>query len=430
MSGNDTSRIPGFYKLSPDERVTALQAAGANIVRAAWRDEGLRLQDADLMVENVIGTFSLPNAVAVNFCIDGIDRLVPMVVEEPSVVAAVSNMARLARRSGGFVTEASADVMIGQLQLTNVQDPAATVAKLEDAREELLAHAAGIHPRLVARGGGIRGIDVRHVVYDEPGFPREDMVVLHIHLDCVDAMGANMVNTVVERLAPLVEGISGEQVGLKILSNLADQRLARATVRIDPKHLSTGDLKGEEVAERIASAWRFAWADPYRAATHNKGVMNGIDAVALATGNDWRAIEAGAHAWCARDGHYRPMTTWRYEDGALVGTIEVPVQFGTVGGTIRVHPTVQANLALLGAEKANDLARVAVAVGLAQNLGALKALATEGIQAGHMRMHARTVAATAGATTAEVPRVATALCAKRDYSVAYAERVLGELRGG
>ena len=430
MSGNETSRIPGFYKLSPDERVKALQDAGADIALAPWRDEGLRLQDADLMVENVIGTFSLPNAVAVNFCIDGADRLVPMVVEEPSVVAAVSNMARLARRSGGFVTESSSDIMIGQLQLSNVQAPAEAVSKLEAARDELLAQAATIHPRLVARGGGMRGIDVRHVVYDEPGYPREDMVVLHIHLDCVDAMGANMVNTVVEHLAPLVEGITGEQVGLKILSNLADKRLAKATVRIDPKYLSTATLKGTEVAERIASAWRFAWADPYRAATHNKGVMNGIDAVALATGNDWRAIEAGAHAWCARDGHYRPMTTWRFDGDMLVGSIELPVQFGTVGGTIRVHPTVQANLALLGAEKANDLARVAVAVGLAQNLGALKALATEGIQAGHMRMHARTVAATAGATTAEVPRVAMALCAKRDYSVAYAERVLGELRGG
>lgn len=425
-----SSRIPGFYRLQPDQRYEALGRAGAELAPVGvWRDSGLELQDANLMVENVLGTFSLPNAVAVNFHIDGADRLVPMVVEEPSVVAAVSNMARLARRSGGFSTHATQGIMIGQLQLVNVAEPAKVIATLQGAREQLMSIAAGIHPRLEARGGGIRDIVVRHVVYEEPGFPREDMVVLHIHLDCVDAMGANMVNTVVERLAPEVEALTGEQVGLKILSNLADQRLARAEVRIPAETLTTDELDGTEVAAGIAAAWRFAWADPYRAATHNKGVMNGIDAVALATGNDWRAIEAGAHAWCARDGHYRPMTVWRFDGKVLVGTIELPMQFGTVGGPIRVHPTVQANLKLLGATTANDLSRVAVAVGLAQNLGALKALSTEGIQVGHMRMHARTVAATAGATPEEVPAVSRRLCAAKDYSVAFATQVLRELRG-
>ena len=256
------------------------------------------------------------------------------------------------------------------------------------------------------------------------------MVVLQFLLDCVDAMGANMVNSVAEELAPHVELITGETVGLRILSNLATYRLTRAFVRIDPVALETDSLPGEEVARGIAAAWRFAWADPYRAATHNKGVMNGIDAVAVATGNDWRALEAGAHAWCARDsGPYRPMTIWRMgQDGRLNGSIEIPTQFGTVGGPLRVHPKAQANLRLMGCRGARDLAAVAVSVGLIQNLGALRALATEGIQAGHMRMHARSVAAGVGATRAEIPRVVAALCAAKDFSDELAARTLAELR--
>jgi hydroxymethylglutaryl-CoA reductase len=425
-----SSRIPGFYRLPPAERLAKLEGAALDDAAATvYRGEGLTIEDADLMVENVIATFALPNAVAVNFLINGRDRLVPMVVEEPSVVAAVSNMARLARASGGFGAETDDSVMIGQIQLDDVADPAATIAALRRAEPDLQAVAQQVHPRLVERGGGFRGFEFLERTYDEPGHPREHMVVIHVLLDCVDAMGANMVNTLCERLAPYVEAATGERVGLKILSNLADKRLARAWVDLDPEVLGTEHLVGSEVAERMASAWRFAWADPYRATTHNKGVMNGIDAVAIATGNDWRAIEAGAHAWCARDGTYRPMTTWRVtSEGRLRGELEIPMQFGTVGGPIRVHPTVQSNLKLLGASTARDLASVAAAVGLAQNMGALRALATEGIQAGHMRMHARTVAATAGASGNEVAWVCARLCEEGDFSVQRAEQLLAERR--
>lgn len=381
------------------------------------------------MVENVISTFALPNAVAMNFLINGKERVVPMVVEEPSVVAAVSNMARLTRDAGGFHADADRSVMIGQVQLMEVADPDATVAALEAALPELEQVASAVHPRLVEHGGGLRGMRVRRVTYDEPGHPIEHMVVLHFLLDCADAMGANMVNTVAETLAPLVESVTGETVGLRILTNLAAKRLARARVMLEPRHLGTPDMDGQEVARRIAAAWRFAWADPYRAATHNKGVMNGIDAVAIATGNDWRAIEAGAHAWCCRDGQYRPMTRWEIDaEGRLHGTITLPLQFGTVGGPIRVHPTVRSNLSLLEATGAPDVAAIAAAVGLAQNLGALRALATEGIQMGHMRMHARTVAASAGARGDEVPRVAARLVASGDFSVESATKLLRTVR--
>ena len=425
-----TSRIPGFYRLDPDQRLAALLSNGAIDGRdaVAYAGPGLTLDDANLMIENVVSTFALPNAVAVNFLINGRDRLVPMVVEEASVIAAVSNMARLARPGGGFHVEADEPVMIGQVQVMAVADPEACVARLTEALPRLEVIARHVHPRLAERGGGIRGLEVRRVTYDEPGQPREEMVVLHVHVDCRDAMGANLVNTLCERLAPHVEQITGETVGLRILSNLADRRLARARVRLRATHLGTADMDGDEVARGIVAAWRFAWADPYRAATHNKGVMNGIDAVALATGNDWRAIEAGAHAWACRDGQYRPMTTWRYEDGILHGSLELPLQFGTVGGPIRLHPTAQANLRMLAVESAQELAAIAAAIGLAQNLGALRALATEGIQAGHMRMHARCVAATAGARAGEVELVTARLVESRDFSASYAEQVLAGLR--
>ncbi|MCB9687130.1 MAG: hydroxymethylglutaryl-CoA reductase, degradative [Alphaproteobacteria bacterium] len=423
-----SSRIPGFYKLHPDERLRALEAFGVvTDDLSPWRS-GLSLEAADLMVENVVSTFSLPCGVAVNFLIDGRERVVPMVVEEPSVVAAVSNVARLVRKDGGFRTSSDPSHMIGQVQLMAVRDPADTVARLQEALPRLREEARGVHPRLEERGGGLVSFEVRHVAYDEPGHVREDMVVLQFVLDVADAMGANMVNTLAERLAPTVAEVTGEQVGLRILSNLADRRLSRARVTVSPASLQTEDLDGMEVAERIAAAWRFAWADPYRAATHNKGVMNGIDAVAVATGNDWRAIESGAHAFAARDGHYRPLTRFELVDGKLEGSIEVPLQIGTVGGPIRVHPTVKANLGLLGVTGARELSGIVAAVGLAQNLGALKALATDGIQAGHMRMHARTVAATAGAEPHEVAAVTRELCRKHDFSVEHAAEVLRRLR--
>ena len=426
------SRMPGFYRLSPEHRLDALVEAGAIELHVAhaYLNGGLSVEGAGHMVENVIGTYSLPNAVAVNLLVNHEDRVVPMVVEEPSVVAAVSNMARLTRASGGVMAESDPSEMIGQIQLADVPDAAHTGQLLRAHLAELQELASAVHPRLTERGGGIRDLEVRELLYDEPGFPREEMVVLHFVLDCVDAMGANMINTVAERLAPRMEAITGQRVSLRILSNLADRRCSRARVRIDPAHLDTDDQDGRDVAARIASAWRFAWADPYRAATHNKGVMNGIDAVAVATGNDWRAIEAGAHAFAARSGTYCPLTTWRIaDDGFLVGEIEVPLQFGTVGGLIRNHPTAQANLQLLGDRGARDLSSIAAAVGLVQNLGALRALASEGIQAGHMRMHARSVAAGAGARPDEVSAVVEHLVSEKDFSPECALRVLTTLRG-
>jgi len=425
-----SSRIPGFYRLDPDERLQALADAAelADGDLTIYREGGLDLDSADVMVENVIGTFGLPNAVGCNFRINGEDRLVPMAVEEPSVVAAVSNMARVVRRSGGFTVDADRSVMIGQVQLMDVADPQATAATLRAALPQLTAIADAVHPRLSEYGGGLKGLEVRTLTYDEPGHPVEHMVVLHVHLDCADAMGANMINTLCEHLAPHVEAITGETVGLRILSNLADRRLARARCALHVDTLTFHDLSGADLARRIAAAWRFAWADPYRATTHNKGVMNGIDAVAIATGNDWRAIEAGAHAWCCRDGQYRPMTRWEFKDDHLHGSIEIPLQVGTVGGPIKVHPTVQANLRLLDVRGARDLAGIMAAVGLAQNLGALRALASEGIQAGHMRMHARTVAATAGAVGDEIPRVTARLVEEKTFSVPFARRILEALR--
>ncbi len=428
-----SSRIPGFYRLPPEARLSAIEDRIGSLQPrdlASWKGAGLDLTVADMMVENVIGTFGLPNAVAVNFLINGREVLVPMVVEEPSVVAAASNMARLTRIAGGIWAEADPSVMIGQVQVSPAGDAAAAAAALEAALPELEALARGVHPRLAERGGGLRGMAVRRLRYDEPGERPEELVVLHFYLDCADAMGANMVNTVAEALGPLVERITGEPVGLQILSNLADRRLARARVTLRPEHLDCGDIIGEELARAIASAYRFAYADPYRAATHNKGVLNGIDAVCLATGNDWRAVEAGAHAYAARDGQYRSLTRWKLlDDGGLRGSIELPMAVGTVGGPIRVHPTVRANHKLLGEPRARELAAIIAAVGLAQNLGALRALATEGIQQGHMRMHARSVAATAGAGPEQVAAVAARLAEAGDYSLDFARRVLGELRG-
>ena len=424
------SRIPRFYELHPDDRLAALVERGLISSQQAThlREDSLDLQAANLMIENVVGTFSLPNAVAVNFLIDDQDRIVPMVVEEPSVLAAVSNMARVARSGGGFYTEIDDGVMIGQVQIPNVQDPETCTRQLQEALPHLMEVTRGVHPRLEERGGGLRGFEVRQVRYEEPGQAHEDIVVLHFHLDCVDAMGANMVNTIAEHLAPHVESITGQRVGLRILSNLADQRLARARVRLDVSQLAPDPETGGEVARRIAEAWRFAWADPYRAATHNKGVMNGIDAVALATGNDWRAVEAGAHAFAARSGQYRPLTRWSLDGDHLIGQIEVPLQMGTVGGPIRIHPTVRANLELMGVQTARELSSVTAAVGLAQNLGALRALATEGIQEGHMRMHARVVAANAGATSDEIAHVVSQLVNAREFSMERAKQTLEELR--
>lgn len=433
-----SSRIPGFYRLSVEERLEAVAARRglSEPDRRSFR-EGLAPAIAEAMIENVVGTFGLPCGVAVNLLLNGEDRLVPMVVEEPSVVAAVSNMARLTRAAGGLRADSDPDVMIGQVQITDLPDgePAgAAAARLRAAAPRLEAACRGVHAQLESLGGGLRGFEVRELRYEEPGWPVEDMLVLHFFLDCRDAMGANMVNTLAERLAPLAAEITGGTAGLRILSNLADRRLVRASVRLPVELLEDGATPGLAVAKKIASAWRFAWADPWRAATHNKGIMNGIDAVAIATGNDWRAIEAGAHAWAAHGGQYRPLSTWRVvEDdrgAALTGEIALPMQVGTVGGPIKVHPTVQANHRIAGVRGAADLGMLMAATGLIQNLGALRALAMEGIQEGHMRMHARTVALTAGATAAEIPVIVAQLHALNSYTVDQARALLIGLRAG
>jgi hydroxymethylglutaryl-CoA reductase len=426
-----SSRIPGFYKLSPGARREAIAAVtdlcGSDLT--GLDAQALTLQSADLMVENVIGTFALPLGVGMNFLINGRDVVIPMAVEEPSVVAAASNMARIVRKAGGFHADCDPSEMVGQVQLVDVGDTQDTIAKIEAHRTDLETLIASVHPQLESFGGGFRGMSVRAISYDEPGEVAEKMVVLEFVLDCADAMGANMINTVAERLAPDLAKITGEKVGLRILTNLAHRRLARASCTIPAAMFDGETLSGREVIEGIASAYRFAWADPWRAATHNKGIMNGIDPVVIATGNDWRAIEAGAHAWAARDGQYRSLSRWTVKDDCLHGSIELPMQVGTVGGTLKSHPTAAASMKILGNPGARELAGIIATVGLAQNLGALRALTTEGIQKGHMRMHARHVAAGAGATGAEVDAVVQTLCDSGDFTEARARTALDEIRG-
>lgn len=431
-----TSRLAGFYKLSLAQRVQALVEQG----RLCPEDAALLLSEspslpkhvADSMIENVIGVCPLPMGLGTNFLINGREVLVPMVVEEPSIVAAVSHSALLVRQSGGFQAEMDASIMIGQIQLLGCRDAQLARAQILERRGALLEAANALHPNLIARGGGARGLEVRVLEAPEgPGVPEayRQMVIVHLLVDTCDAMGANLINTMAEGIAPMIEEITGGAVHLRILSNLADRRLARATCRIPMELLQWKGFSGEEVAEGIVGASLFAEVDPYRAATHNKGVMNGVDAVALATGNDWRAIEAGAHAFCCRDGAYRPMATWRLDGDALVGRLEIPLQIGTVGGPIKLHPVVQAAYQILGFQNVRELGQVMAAVGLAQNLGAIKALATVGIQSGHMALHARCVAATAGARGDEIERVATQMIDEGEIKVHCATRILAELRG-
>jgi hydroxymethylglutaryl-CoA reductase len=393
MTGNGASgsRITGFSRLGQRERLATL-AAGAGLPgREALESligPPLSFDVADHMIENAIGVFGLPFGVGLNFQVNGRDRIVPMAVEEPSVVAAASSAARLARASGGFAADADPACMIGQIHVIGVPDLPAARARLAEAIPRLLATADAAQPNMVRRGGGARAIELREL----SAGPCGPVLVLHLVVDVGDAMGANIVNTMVEAIAPDVVAESGGEARLCILSNLADRRLARASVRMPFEVLRTDALEGEEVARRVVEAWALAAADPYRATTHNKGVMNGIDAVAIATGNDWRGIEAGAHAWAARSGHYGPLTTWSIDAGALRGEIELPLAVATVGGHLELNPRARLSLRVLGAESARDLAAVMAAVGLGQNFAALRALVTDGIQRGHMALHARGLA--------------------------------------
>ncbi len=421
------SRIPGFYRLDLDGRHGELrERLGLTEDDLAILRDGSSLdaERADKMVENCVGVFGLPIGVGLNFTVNQTDYVVPMVVEEPSVVAAVSNMAKVVRSNGGFVADADPGIMIAQVQVVNVPDRLAATKALERAEAQLVALANSKNPNMVARGGGAHGIELRW--FEAP----HEMLVLHLLVDCVDAMGANAVNTMAEGIAPLVEELTGGRVYLRILSNLADRRRARASCRVAEESLATRNFTGAEVAEGIVQAYRFAAVDPYRAATHNKGVMNGIDAVAIATGNDWRGVEAGAHAYAAREGRYTSLTRWWREAGHLCGEIELPMAIGTVGGSTRVHPTVGVLRKILGVETARELAMVMAAVGLSQNMGALKALATEGIQRGHMSLHARQAALAAGVQGGLVDEVAARLVQSGTIKVDAAREILNAIERG
>lgn len=416
------SNLSGLRHMSPAQRLATISQAMqlGDDHRLALEGHALDLTTADGMIENVIGRFELPLGVATNFQINGRDYLVPMAVEEPSVVAAASFMAKLVRDNGGFTTTSTDPIMRGQIQLLQVPDAVAAKAALLDAEAQIVALANTHDKALQALGGGCIGIEVHHFADTAVGA----MLVLHLLVDVRDAMGANTVNTKAELVAPLAEQISGGTARLRILSNLADRRLASARVTLDPDTLGTTDYSGEDVARGIVEACAFAEVDPYRAATHNKGIMNGIDPVVLATGNDWRAIEAGAHAWAAHQGRYTALTRWRIEHGQLCGQIEMPMAVGLVGGATRTHPAARAALALLQVETASELAEVIVAVGLAQNMAALRALATEGIQRGHMALHARNIAIAAGAQGEQISQVAAQLVALGDISVDAAIRIM------
>ena len=424
------SRLPNFRTLTPAQRfehiahVAELSDDERSLIA---RPGALSVERANGMVENVIGTFELPFAVASNFQINGRDVLVPMVVEEPSVVAAASFMAKLARDCGGFETSSTGPLMRAQVQVIGISDPQGARMALLRHRAEILEMANSRDKILIGLGGGCRDIEV-HVF---PDTPRGPMVVMHLIVDVRDAMGANTVNTMAESVSPLVEKLTGGTVRLRILSNLADLRLARARVRLTPEVLATRERSGEEMVEGVIDAYTFAAVDPYRAATHNKGIMNGIDPVIVATGNDWRAVEAGAHAYACRSGRYTSLTTWEKDNsGALVGTIEMPIPVGLVGGATKTHPLAQLSIKLLGVTSAQALGEVAVAVGLSQNLGALRALATEGIQRGHMALHARNMALLAGAVGHEIDVVAKRMAAEHDVRTDRAAALLAELRRG
>lgn len=417
-----TSVFSGFYKLSPEERRNkAADFAGLSQedISILQTESALSMEGADRMVENVIAIMPIPLGVAVNFCINGTDYIIPMATEEPSVIAAASNMARLCRENGGFRTSNTGAMMIAQIQAVGIQDVYGARLRIFENRERLIAVANEKDPFLVGVGGGMKDLDVR--IVDTGAGP---MVITHIIVDTKDAMGANTVNTMAEALAPLIEEITGGKVYLRILSNLADRRIARACVTVEQEKLG-----GQSVVDGILTAYAFAAADPYRAATHNKGIMNGISAAVLATGNDTRAVEAGAHAYAARTGQYIPLTRWEKDSGGdLVGSIEIPMAVGLVGGATKVHPVAKIAVKLLGVETALELGEIFACVGLAQNLGALRALATEGIQKGHMSLHAKNIVSMAGVPAELADAVIKQMVAEKAVRVDRAKEIMEELQ--
>ncbi|TRO44261.1 hydroxymethylglutaryl-CoA reductase, degradative [Candidatus Bathyarchaeota archaeon] len=417
-----TSQISGFYKLTPEERIKRvkdfadLTEKEVKILRSTG---ALEMEIADRMIENVVGTFPLPLGIAMNFLINNKEYIIPMAIEEPSVVAAATYAAKMARKKGGFFTSSTDPIMIGQIQAVDIKDPFAAKMKILAAKNEILKKANDQDPMLVSVGGGAKDLEVK--VIDTTTGP---MVITELQVDCRDAMGANAVNTMAEAIAPMIERITKGKVYLRIISNLAVKRLARAHVVIAKE-----ELGGEEVINGIIEAYNFAASDPYRAATHNKGILNGIIGVVLATGNDHRAIEAGAHAYAVKNGHYGTLSYWeRNKEGDLVGSIELPMAVGLIGGATKVHPTAKVAVKILGVKSANELGEVMAAVGLAQNLGALRALAHEGIQRGHMSLHARNVAVTAGASGSEIEMIVERMVKERKVRMDRAKELLEEVR--
>ncbi|MBU1157811.1 MAG: hydroxymethylglutaryl-CoA reductase, degradative [Candidatus Thermoplasmatota archaeon] len=417
-----TSRVEGFYKLSIPERLKILKEFATltdDEVNALAGTNGLRIEVADKMIENAVGTFSLPLGIATNFVINGKDSMIPMVIEEPSVVAAASNSAKMAREKGGFTTSSTPPIMIGQIQITNIDDPDMAAKKILDNKAAIIDLANKQDPLLISLGGGAKDMDVR-VLQTIKG----PNVIIHLHVDVRDAMGANAVNTMAEAVAPLAEELTGGRVYLRILSNLAIYRLARAEAI-----WSKEAIGGEDVIDGIIEAYSFADADPFRCATHNKGIMNGIDAVMIATGNDWRAIEAGVHAYASLKGSYKPLTVFeKTSHGDLRGTIEVPMAVGLIGGATKVHPTARACIRLLAVTRANELAEIGAAVGLAQNLAALRALATIGIQKGHMSLHARNIVASVDCPPELMQEVVDIIVRERKIRMDRAKEVVEELK--
>jgi hydroxymethylglutaryl-CoA reductase len=424
------SRLPGYYRLSREQRIelAACVVDLSDDERAALRESAAPFELVDSLIENAVGAFPTPLGIATNFLIDGHERLVPMAVEESSVVAAASHGALLARSLGGFETEIESWQMIGQIELYDIEDIDAASESLRADRDHWIRMANARNPWMVEQGAGCKDVDVRVLRPYDGSTP---FIVVHLLVDPLDAMGANLVTSMCEALAGPMAHQAGGRAGLRILSNLADRRVVRARCRIDPDHLvnEASGMSGREVRDGIVRATHFADVDPYRATTHNKGVMNGVDAVAVATGNDWRAVEAGAHAYAARSGRYRALTRWWVDDDhRLAGEIAIPVQVGIVGGVTRLHPVARAALKLLRVETGQDLGRAMAAVGLAQNLSALRALVAEGIQYGHMRLHARNLAMAAGAEPDEVVAVVDLMEAEGRFNQETADQALAEVR--
>ena len=415
------SNWSGFYKLKPEERLNLVATHSGlsdDEKRSIDLEGGLKMDLADRMIENVIGFISMPMGVAMNFLVNSKEYLVPMATEEPSIVAAASNAAKMTRSNGGFRTSSTPPVMIGQIQVIGVADPNRARLDILSSKEKILSKANEQDPMLVSLGGGAKDLDAR-VIESAEG----PMIIVGLHVNCKDAMGANAVNTMCEAVAPLVEEITSGQVLLRIITNLAVKRLVRASAVF-----SKDDLGGEQVVKAIMKAYAFAFSDPYRCTTHNKGIMNGIIAVALATAQDHRAIEAGAHAYACRDGEYLPLTNYEINsNGDLVGTIELPMAIGLIGGATASHPTAKAAVKILGTSSSNDLAEVIAAVGLAQNLAALRALSVEGIQRGHMKLHARNVAVSAGASGPLIDKVAQIMVSERKIRFDRAKEILSTL---